>query len=640
MKKILLFFVAIAIAVVTFGQIKSNSWTMPTLATDFAIAIPAYSTISVQSNDNVYLVTSYYTTAHDMSDVITDGNYVDLTAGGGAGFWESNAPGFISAIAGVTTVQIGSDGDNWNGVLQFVSDDGDLINVAIDNSDRLAFTGGNVGFGTATPAYPVDVSGSINLTSEYRINTNIAIDDGGGILIFGNTGNYDEGQYGVDGVMMLTNSSGADYLAFYVTGAGEERMRIIANGNVGIGLIAPTEELEVVGTVKADTLIADVILTDKLGAGSYGGNFATLYSDTLYAGRDTAATMPNGVMVADSATGQMYWIDKDSVGFIDPMTTRGDILGRNASNLTTRLGIGANTHVLTSDGTDYTWAAASGGGDTSYFTLANQRITAKTGVTSMDIDTVMYASDAYIHSSGTNELYAKAGNKLDLDVGTSNIIVQTTRVQIALGLTADVIVTDVGVSIKTAANPTEALEVQGNIATVGGNDTIKNYGSGDYAHFEDVLVDDDLTVTGNITSDPMLSCYAFADSSVLIALTQNTWTRITNTANTLFTSKVAEDFTNIADTIKATDSCAYASIYFSISAEFSASDAYKMRVLKNGTTQLGCAAFTGKVDVTSFSSKCITPVAVNDYFELQIVNTTDNDDATVVCGRMVIIKEF
>jgi hypothetical protein len=46
----------------------------------------------------------------------------------------------------------------------------------------------------------------------------------------------------------------------------------------------------------------------------------------------------------------------------DVMTTRGDLIYRNASNVTARLPIGTATHVLTSDGTDVSWAAPSGGG--------------------------------------------------------------------------------------------------------------------------------------------------------------------------------------------------------------------------------------------------------------------------------------
>lgn len=45
---------------------------------------------------------------------------------------------------------------------------------------------------------------------------------------------------------------------------------------------------------------------------------------------------------------------------VDPMTTRGDIIVRNASNVTARLPIGTATYVLTSDGTDVSWAAPSG----------------------------------------------------------------------------------------------------------------------------------------------------------------------------------------------------------------------------------------------------------------------------------------
>jgi len=49
----------------------------------------------------------------------------------------------------------------------------------------------------------------------------------------------------------------------------------------------------------------------------------------------------------------------------DPMTTRGDIIIRNASNVTARLPIGTATYVLTSDGTDVSWAASTPGGVTS-----------------------------------------------------------------------------------------------------------------------------------------------------------------------------------------------------------------------------------------------------------------------------------
>lgn len=45
----------------------------------------------------------------------------------------------------------------------------------------------------------------------------------------------------------------------------------------------------------------------------------------------------------------------------DPMTTRGDIIVRNSSNTTARLGIGTSGQVLTSDGTDISWQNPSGG---------------------------------------------------------------------------------------------------------------------------------------------------------------------------------------------------------------------------------------------------------------------------------------
>ena len=152
---------------------------------------------------------------------------------------------------------------------------------------------------------------------------------------------------------------------------------------------------------------------------------------------------------------------------------------------------------------------------------------------------------------------------------------------------------------------------------------------------------DSAEVTGNFTSDPMLSCYAFRDSSVLINLTQNVWQRITNSTHTLFISQVAEDFTNAGDTIVANDHCRYASIFYTVSATFADADTHKLSVLINGgPTRVDGSTFVGKGTTTTITGKCIQPVNTGDYFELQIINTTDNDDVTVICGGMMIVKEF
>jgi hypothetical protein len=92
----------------------------------------------------------------------------------------------------------------------------------VTGSNHNAFFRGNVGIGTATPAYKLDVAGTINATS------------------------------------ILVNGAPLSGVSQWTTGGANINY---ATGNVGIGVPTPTEKLEVSGNIKATNNIA------------FGGNF-------------------------------------------------------------------------------------------------------------------------------------------------------------------------------------------------------------------------------------------------------------------------------------------------------------------------------------------------------------------------------
>jgi hypothetical protein len=84
---------------------------------------------------------------------------------------------------------------------------------------------------------------------------------------------------------------------------------------------------------------------------------ASLTSSVLLAGS-------RALMVKDGTNNyfRLLYPTVTAAGYSDPLTTRGDVLYRNAANATARLAVGSADYVLTSDGTDAAWAAAGGGG--------------------------------------------------------------------------------------------------------------------------------------------------------------------------------------------------------------------------------------------------------------------------------------
>jgi hypothetical protein len=126
----------------------------------------------------------------------------------------------------------------------------------------------------------------------------------------------------------------------------------VANGGTGTStpsLVAGTN-VSISGTWPNQTI-------DATGGFS---NPMTTTGDLILGGASGTATRlgigsNNQVLTSNGTTAS--WQTPAS-GFADPMTTRGDLIYRNASNVTARLPIGASGTFLSSDGTDASWSKA------------------------------------------------------------------------------------------------------------------------------------------------------------------------------------------------------------------------------------------------------------------------------------------
>jgi hypothetical protein len=167
----------------------------------------------------------------------------------------------------------------------------------------------------------------------------------------------------------------------------------------------------------------------------------------------TASNVTGTVAIANGGTGQTT----ASAGFnaLSPVTTTGDLIIGNGTNSSTRLPIGANSYVLTSNGTTATWAASTGGvtsfsaGTTGFtpstattgaVTLAGTLNVANggTGLTSLTANYIPYGNGTSAFSSSANFAYngtylrvgattplSGATNPITAFTGSTNGYVQT-----------------------------------------------------------------------------------------------------------------------------------------------------------------------------------------------------------------------
>ncbi len=164
------------------------------------------------------------------------------------------------------------------------------------------------------------------------------------------------------------------------------------------------------GTQRLFVDTADGLLKLKDDAGvvtAIGGSAAAHIADTSAAHAASAVGFtPNGSIAATDVQAAIVEVrDEASGGFVDPMTTRGDVIVRNAANATARLAIGTTGKVLQSDGTDISWQTPAGGGSAGVGAKASKNATqslttgTETAVTWPGSDT--FDTDAF-HDPATN----------------------------------------------------------------------------------------------------------------------------------------------------------------------------------------------------------------------------------------------
>ena len=237
--------------------------------------------------------------------------WVNKTIAGWLGYTPANANGTINQVAkftGTTTLGDSSIFDNTTNVgINTIS--GFLGYTQITSANSLVSPGGGGGAFTATS--------QLMLAS----NSNSAI-NAGGVINFGGKYNTLQAYVGFGRIggrkENATNSNIAGYLNFEVAensnGGFLERMRISSLGNVGIGTIAPTQRLHVVGRMILDNGQE----SSYIGTNSGIADLATTFTRNVGVGARTFQNNITGaknVAVGVSALQASLGDDNVAIGF-------------------------------------------------------------------------------------------------------------------------------------------------------------------------------------------------------------------------------------------------------------------------------------------------------------------------------------
>ncbi len=288
------------------------------------------------------------------------------------------------------------------------------VAVTIDNSapDQVVSLTGGTGISTSG-TYP---SFTITNTAPDQV---VSLTGGTGISTSGTYPSFTVTNTAPDQVVSIAAGTGMSvtgtYPSFTVTNtAPDQIVSLTGAGTTSVTGTYPnftiTSNDQYVGTVTS------VSGTGTVNGISLSGTVTSSGSLTLggtLTGVDLTTQVTGTLPIANGGTGQTT--ASAAFNALSPVTSTGDLIIGNGANSSTRLPIGANNYVLTSNGTTAVWALATGSGAT----ITNDTTTATNvyptfaAATSGALSTIYTSNAKYLYKPSTGELTSEhfiAGN--------------------------------------------------------------------------------------------------------------------------------------------------------------------------------------------------------------------------------------